>query len=192
MQIYHKFIESCYLLPNNFSRLSVIRTFYSLSILWHRLCTGMGMEKTSQQNLTHQSVCQMKQSAMAILFLRLFIGGVMLLHIIGKMQTYDNLVLEYPSIMGFSSATTLAISMIVEALLAAMIMIGVVTRFVALAMIVFTLLSIVKMVQFEGLTIPSLKVDFLYLGIYITLLISGSGIYGFNVPWLSRKNGSKG
>ena len=116
----------------------------------------------------------------------------MLLHIIGKMQTYDNLVLEYPSIMGFSSATTLALSMIVEALLAAMIMIGVATRFVAAAMIVFTLLSIVKMVQFGGFTIPSLKIDFLYLGIYVTLLISGSGIYGFNVPWLSRKNGLKG
>jgi putative oxidoreductase len=150
------------------------------------------MEKSLQQNLTRQAVCQIKRSAMAILFLRLFIGGVMLLHIIGKMQTYDNLVLEYPSIMGFSSATTLALSMIVEALLAAMIMIGVATRFVAAAMIVFTLLSIVKMVQFGGFTIPSLKVNFLYLGIYVTLLISGSGIYGFNVPWLSRKNGLKG
>ena len=63
---------------------------------------------------------QLKGCATAILFLRLFIGGVMLLHIIGKMQTYDNLVLEYPSMMGFSPATTLAVSMIVEGAFAAL------------------------------------------------------------------------
>ena len=52
------------------------------------------MEISSQKNLSQQTMSQLKGCATAILFLRLFIGGVMLLHIIGKMQTYDNLVLE--------------------------------------------------------------------------------------------------
>jgi putative oxidoreductase len=146
------------------------------------------MELSSQKNLSQQTMSQLKGCATAILFLRLFIGGVMLLHIIGKMQTYDNLVLEYPSIMGFSPATTLAVSMIVEGALAAMIMVGVITRFASMAMVVLTILSIIKMMQFEGMTILTLKIYFLYLGIYITLLISGSGIYGFNIPWLGQKN----
>lgn len=149
------------------------------------------METPIQHNLQQQTISQMHSCAVAILFLRLYIGAVMLLHIIGKMQTYDNLVLEYPSILGFSQATSLSLSMILQAAIAAMIMVGVVTRLASLAMILTTLLSIVEMMQTEGITIMNLKIDFLYLGIYITLLISGSGIYGFNVPWLRRKNVQK-
>lgn len=149
------------------------------------------METPIQHNLQQQTISQMHSCAVAILFLRLYIGAVMLLHIIGKMQTYDNLVLEYPSILGFSQATSLSLSMILQAAVAAMIMVGVVTRLASLAMILTTLLSIVEMMQTEGITIINLKIDFLYLGIYITLLISGSGIYGFNVPWLRRKNVQK-
>ena len=85
----------------------------------------------------------------------------MLLHVIGKMQTYDNLVLEYPSLMGLSSATTLSLSMIFQALFAAMIMVGVATRFVALAMMILTLLSMVRMLLWGGMTVDMLKVDFL-------------------------------
>lgn len=146
------------------------------------------MKQTNEKNLTHQTLLQLRGCAKAILFLRLFIGGVMLLHVIGKMQTYDNLVLVYPSIMGFSSASTLTLSIIFQSLCAAMIMVGVATRFVALVMILMTLLSVVRSIEMEGVTISTLKVDFLYLGIYVTLLFSGSGVYGFNVPWLTDKN----
>ena len=115
----------------------------------------------------------------------------MLLHVIGKMQTYDNLVLEYPSIIGLSRATSLALSMIIESAFAAMVMIGVATRFVSVAMVVLTLLSLVKLGEMEALSMSDLKIDFVYIGIYITLIISGSGIYGFNVPWLGNKNDPK-
>lgn len=146
------------------------------------------MEKLSHKNLTEQSFAQMRCASKAILFLRLFIGGVILLHVVGKMQTYDNLVLDFPSFLGFSHSTTLAITMIFESLFAAMIMIGVATRLVSFAMLLVTLLSIAQMMQMDDMTITALKLDFLYFGIYVTLLISGSGIYGFNVPWVGRKN----
>ena len=74
---------------------------------------------------------------------------------------------------------------------AAMVMIGVATRFVSVAMVVLTLLSLVKLGEMEALSMSDLKIDFVYLGIYITLIISGSGIYGFNVPWLGNKNDPK-
>lgn len=153
-----------------------------------QIALGGCMEQKSEQNLVSQSYSQMRSCAMAILFLRLFIGAVMLLHIIGKMQTYDNLVLEYPSILGFSPATSLALSMIFQAAFAAMIMVGVATRFVSLAMMILTLLTIVRMMQVDGMTIFVLKINFLYLGIYTTLLISGSGVYGFNVPRMGGKS----
>ena len=149
---------------------------------------GVSMEKLSHKNLTEQSYAQMRCASKAILFLRLFIGGVILLHVVGKMQTYDNLVLDFPPFLGFSHSTTLAMTMIFESLFAAMIMIGLATRLVSFAMLLVTFMSIAQMMQMDDMTITALKLDFLYFGIYVTLLISGSGIYGFNVPWVGRKN----
>ena len=166
----------------NFLRPACFVGLIHLHIVAHALLQMAVMEKSTQQNLKQQTISQMKGCAVAILFLRLFIGGVMLLHVIGKMQTYDNLVLEYPSIIGLSRATSLALSMIIESAFAAMVMIGVATRFVSVAMVVLTLLSLVKLEEMEALSMSDLKIDFVYLGIYITLIISGSGIYGFNVP----------
>ena len=59
-----------------------------------------GMKTSKNISTTHN-----RRSDVAILFLRLFIGGVMLLHIIGKMQDYDNLLLTYHHILGFDAAT---------------------------------------------------------------------------------------
>ena len=148
------------------------------------------MEKSSQKNLTRQTFSQLRNSSRAILFLRIFIGGVMMLHVIGKMQTYSNLVLEFPSVLGLSSATTLSITILFQSLFAALIVIGVATRFVSAVMFVVTLLSAVNLFQVDGVTIMNLKLEFLYLGIYTTLIISGSGIYGFNVPWQTRRDDS--
>ena len=148
------------------------------------------MEKSSQKNLTRQTFSQLRNSSRAILFLRIFIGGVMMLHVIGKMQTYSNLVLEFPSVLGLSSATTLSITILFQSLFAALIVIGVATRFVSVVMFVVTLLSAVNLFQVDGVTIMNLKLEFLYLGIYTTLIISGSGIYGFNVPWQTRRDDS--
>lgn len=146
------------------------------------------MEKVSEKKLASQTISQMQSASKAILFLRMFVGCVILLHVIGKMQTYDNLVIAYPSYLGFSSATTLSLTIIFQALFAAFIMIGIATRLVSVIMLIATLLSIGEMMQMEMTTIANLKLDFLYLGIYITLIISGSGIYGFNVPWMYGKS----
>lgn len=102
------------------------------------------------------------------------------------MQTYSNLVIEYPSYLGLSSATSLALTIIFQSLFAAFIMIGIGTRLFAAIMFLATLLSLVELMQVEVAVIDTLKVDFLYLGIYATLIVSGSGTYGFNVPWQEK------
>ena len=111
-----------------------------------------------------------------------------MLHVIGQLQTYSNLVIEYPSILGFSSATTLAISILFQSLFAALIVIGIATRLISSIMFLVTLLSIANMMQIHDMTIMNLKLEFLYLGIYTTLIIAGSGIYGFNVPWQVKRD----
>ena len=124
----------------------------------------------------------LKRCSVAILFLRLFIGAMMLLHIIGKMQSYDNLVLEYNSFLGLSRSTSLALSIIVEGVLAAMIIIGMGTRMAAMLMIVATCVSLTEDFLLAEISMDVIKIEILYLGVFITLTISGGGTYAFNIP----------
>ncbi|MBQ3197888.1 MAG: DoxX family protein [Alistipes sp.] len=138
------------------------------------------------------STKQHHRSDVAILFLRLFIGGVMLLHIVGKMQAYDNILLTYHRILGLDAATSFAVITILEGLFAAMIILGVATRFASAMMLIVVAMSIAEALLNDTPDVATAKLNFVYMGIYITLLISGGGRYAFNVPNLLRKNGPKG
>ena len=124
----------------------------------------------------------------AILFLRIFIAAVMLLHIIGKMQNYDNVVLTFPSLLDLNRPTSLALSIIFEAAMAAMIAIGIGTRLSALLMFITSLVTLFDIaLQTEGaISTDAAKLQFIYAGIFLTLMISGGGRYsisiGQNVP----------
>ena len=138
------------------------------------------------------STRQHHRSDVAILFLRLFIGGVMLLHIVGKMQAYDNILLTYHRILGLDAATSFAVLTILEGLFAAMIILGVATRFASAMMLIVVAMSIAEALLNDTPDVATAKLNFVYMGIYITLLVSGGGRYAFNVPNLLRKNGPKG
>ncbi|MBR0332920.1 MAG: DoxX family protein [Alistipes sp.] len=124
----------------------------------------------------------------AILFLRIFIAAVMLLHIIGKMQNYDNVVLTFPSLLDFNRPTSLALSIIFEAAMAAMIAIGIGTRLSALLMFITSLVTLfdIALQTEDAISTDAAKLQFIYAGIFLTLMISGGGRYsisiGQNVP----------
>ena len=124
----------------------------------------------------------------AILFLRIFIAAVMLLHIIGKMQNYDNVVLTFPSLLDFNRPTSLALSIIFEAAMAAMIAIGIGTRLSALLMFITSLVTLfdIALQAEDAISTDAAKLQFIYAGIFLTLMISGGGRYsisiGQNVP----------
>lgn len=117
----------------------------------------------------------------AILFLRFFIGAVVYLHLIGQMQTYDNVVNHYPQILGFDSATSFAIVAITKATLATMIIVGLFTRFAASWMMVIAALSVAEAMMPDAIPTERAKLDFVYMGIYLTLVISGGGYYSFHL-----------
>ena len=117
----------------------------------------------------------------AILFLRFFIGAVVYLHLIGQMQTYDNVVNHYPQILGFDSATSFAIVAITRATLATLIIVGLFTRFAASWMMVIAALSVAEAMMPDVIPTERAKLDFVYMGIYLTLVISGGGYYSFHL-----------
>lgn len=110
----------------------------------------------------------------AVLYMRLFAGGIMLFHNIGKMQAYDQIIDGYPSLPPLSPATLFVASTVAEVLAAILIVIGLWVRATAalLAAGIFALLLLLGPSDSETL--------FIWLGIYPFLIISGSGAYGFD------------
>lgn len=139
--------------------------------------------KDSLQRVLRSQGCEM-----AILFLRVFIGGVMLLHMIGKLQDYDNYVLNFQSIVGLNHATSFALSILFEGLFAVMIIMGVGTRLAAALMAIVMIVSICEALMQGTVTDAESKLEFIYIGIYITLVISGGGRYAISSMFLNRKN----
>ena len=70
----------------------------------------------------------------AILFLRLFVGVLIALHIINKLQTYNFVLTGYPALLFDSSWATFVIFTFLEAAFAVMIILGYGTRFAAFIM----------------------------------------------------------
>ncbi len=110
----------------------------------------------------------------AVLYMRLFAGCMMLFHNIGKMQNYNEIIGSYPSFLFFSPTTVFVAIAAAEVLLSALIMLGVWVRMSALLMA----LGVLAMLVWSGLE-TGVK-EFLWIGIYIFLIISGSGLYGFD------------
>lgn len=64
----------------------------------------------------------------AVLYMRLFAGGMMLFHNIGKMQDYNEIVNSYPSFASVGSAATFVVVTVAEVLLAVAIIMGIWVR----------------------------------------------------------------
>lgn len=127
----------------------------------------------------------------AILFLRIFISGVMLIHVVGKMQTYNNLVLVFPQFLGMDAPTTLSLSIALESLMAVMLLLGAGTRIAATVMIVVTVVTLIQAIAYDGASNYEVKMQFLYCGIYLTLLIAGGGRYAYEGTDEITKNSPK-
>ena len=112
----------------------------------------------------------------------------MLLHMVGKLQDYDNVVLDFYSLLSMSQATSFALTIIFEGLFAVMIIMGVGTRLAALMMCVVSAIALGEALVVSELSDASSKLQFIYFGIYLTLLISGGGKYALSEIILPDKN----
>lgn len=126
-----------------------------------------------------------RRTDIALLFLRLFIGGVVLLHNIGKMQTYNEIIEGFPALLFDSPTLTFAVFTIAEVAFAMLIMCGLWVRFAAFLMALGMFLSIFVVVPTAGMTAGTLQ--FIYMGIYIFFVIAGGGAYALDSVLWSRR-----
>ena len=110
----------------------------------------------------------------AVLFLRLFTGASMLFHNISKIQNYNEIIDSYPALLHINPAAVFVIVTVVEVLLAVLIIMGLRVRAAAFVMA----LGILLMFAWGGFGAG--ESDFVWLGIYVFLIVSGGGLYGFD------------
>ena len=125
----------------------------------------------------------------AILFLRLFVGVLIALHIIDKLQTYNFVLTGYPALLFESSWATFVIFTFLEALFAVMILLGYGTRFASFIMALGMFVEI--FIIFPSLGWLGVERQILYIGIYITLVLSGGGRYALESHFDRKLKGER-
>lgn len=130
---------------------------------------------------------------LAILFMRIFIGAMMLTHGIGKLQNYNAIVNSFPDPLGIGGPVSFAIITFVEVGCSVLIIMGLFTRLATLPLIFG--MFVATFIAFPEKSFAAGELSFVYMGIYIMLLISGGGRYAidaFMFPyWTAERIGNK-
>lgn len=114
----------------------------------------------------------------AILFMRIFIGAMMLTHGIGKIQNYNAIVNSFPDPLGIGSAVSFTLITLTEVGCSVLIIMGLFTRLATLPLIFG--MYIATFIAFPEKTFAEGELSFVYMGIYIMLLVSGGGRYALD------------
>ena len=114
----------------------------------------------------------------AILFMRIFIGAMMLTHGIGKIQNYNVIVNSFPDPLGIGSAVSFTLITLTEVGCSVLIIMGLFTRLATLPLIFG--MYVATFIAFPEKTFAEGELSFVYMGIYIMLLVSGGGRYALD------------
>lgn len=126
----------------------------------------------------NELLCRYRHVDKAILFMRLFIGAIILLHVIDKLQRYNYMIVGFPPLLFNNGEASFVILTTLEALFAVMIMWGFWTRFAAFIMAMGMFVDI--FVIYPTLGWLGVERQVLYIGIYVFLVISGGGKYALD------------
>lgn len=133
---------------------------------------------------------------MAIFVARLWFGFTMLVvHGLGKLLHFSNIVGGFPDPIGLGQHTTLTLVVIAEVFAALFLVLGLFTRLASLVLVIdmFVAYLMVHKAEIGGQGTGELA--FLYLAGYVTLLMTGGGLFSLDTVFFAkngRANGSLG
>ena len=110
----------------------------------------------------------------AVLYMRLFTGAMVLFHNIGKIQNYNEIIDSYPALFSIAPPAVFVVASVAEVLLATLLILGIQVRISAAVMFLGILL------KFAWGGFGAGASDFVWLGIYVFLILSGGGLYAFD------------
>ena len=112
----------------------------------------------------------------ALLFLRLFIGGMMLSHGWAKLASFSTLSATFPDPLGVGSTLSLLLILFAEVGCSCLLIFGLMTRLAALPLMFGMLMAFFVIHGADPFAVRELPL--LYLGVYVFLLWGGAAI-----PW---------
>ena len=116
----------------------------------------------------------------ALLVLRMWLGlSMLVLHGWAKFTGFAEMSSQFPDPLGIGSAASLALAVFAEVACAALLAVGFLTRFAALALAIT--MGVAFFLQHGGVLVGkgSGELSFLYLCGYLVLLLAGGGRYAF-------------
>ena len=120
----------------------------------------------------------------ALLFLRLFIGGMMLSHGWAKLASFSTLSATFPDPLGVGSTLSLLLILFAEVGCSCMQIFGIMTRLAALLLMFGMLMAFFVVDGADPFAVRELPL--LYLGVYVFLLWGGAGSYSLD-EWIRRR-----
>ncbi len=127
------------------------------------------------QNTTKSPPCT---NDWAVLYLRIVIGGILLLHNVAKMQNYNLIIDSYHQMWGVGGATWYVAFSFVEVVCAFLLIMG---RWVRSAAVVLILGTITGMIIYFGVEAArSIEINSIYILIYLLFVITGGGYYSMD------------
>ncbi len=121
----------------------------------------------------------------ALLYLRIIVGGALLLHNVAKMQDYNTIISSYSSMWGIEGATWYIALSVIEVVAAFMLLIGFWVRSAAMVLIIGTIS--VMILYFRHSSPIFVELQSLYVMIYILFIITGGGYYSMDSARARRR-----
>ncbi|MGL4293865.1 MAG: DoxX family protein [Bacteroidales bacterium] len=121
-----------------------------------------------------------EQRSLAILFLRVFIGIVMLTHGFQKLVNFNELVAVFPDPIGIGALPSLALATFAEVICSFLLILGLLTRPAALILVINMLVA--TFLAYPGEAFAIHELPSLYLAIYVVITVLGGGRY--SMDWI--------
>lgn len=118
-----------------------------------------------------------KGVSLLILALRLFFGILFFLHGLDKMANFNDLSLDYPSVMGLGSYTTLMLSIFCEFCCSLFLIVGLMTRIATIPMIIS---MAVAFFDIHDAMMPEGELSLIYLIAFFILFLAGPGRFSID------------
>lgn len=107
-----------------------------------------------------------------LLLLRLLAGGMMLTHGVAKLENFTALREGFPDPIGWGSAMSLVMIILVEVGCSLLVISGFLTRFAVFPLIFGMVMAITT---HDVMSLGSIELPLLYIGMYIVILAAGPG-----------------
>ena len=132
----------------------------------------------SRFNLLYKFLSTEKWCSSAVFFMRIFIGIMMLIHGIGNIVNYQMIYETFPDPLHIGHNTSLLITIAVEIVCAVLLIVGFLVR--PAAVVLGILMVVILVFEIYGTSLQYGELPFLYLGICVTLFISGGMGYSLD------------